>query len=93
VAIGKVQPNPSRPAKYLLFEKLLVSDDAGGHRWGWFEYEDHSDAVKLPRWVTDPAVGQMTPLSHNADEYDFTNDVGHKHLGSWLDRAAQRAGR
>jgi hypothetical protein len=35
----------------------------------------------------------VTPLSENADEYDFTNDVGHKHLGSWLDRAAQRAER
>jgi hypothetical protein len=93
MAVGKVQPNPSQPAKYLLFEKLPVPDGAGGHRWGWFAYEDHSDAVNLPRWVTDPAVGQVTPLSDNADEYDFTRDVGHKHLGSWLDRAAQRAGR
>jgi IS30 family transposase len=93
MAIGKVQPNLSQPAKYLLYEKLAVPDGAGGYRLGWYEYEDHTDAVDLPRWVTDPPVGHVTPLSENADEYDFTNDVGHKHIGSWLDRAAQRAGR
>jgi hypothetical protein len=93
MAIGKVQPNLSQPAKYLLFEKLAVPDGAGGHRWAWCQYEDHTDAVDLPGWVTDPPIGHVTPLSDNADEYDFTNDVGHKHLGSWLDRAAQRAGR
>jgi hypothetical protein len=93
MAIGKVQPNPSKPPKYFLFEKLAVPDGAGGYRWAWCRYEDHTDDVDLPGWVTDPPVGQVTPLSDNADEYDFANDVGHKHLGSWLDRAAQRAGR
>jgi hypothetical protein len=93
MAIGKVQRSLSQPAKYFLYEKLAVPDGAGGYRWGWCEYEDHADAVDLPRWVTDPPVGHVTPLSENADEYDFTNDVAHKHIGSWLDRAAQRAGR
>jgi hypothetical protein len=94
MAIGKVQPTPSQPAKYFLFEKLAVPDGVGGgYEWGWVKYADHTDAVSLPAWVTDPAVEKVTPLSHNADEYDFTRDVGHKHLGSWLDRAAQRAGR
>jgi hypothetical protein len=93
MAIGKVQSNVSQPAKYFLFEKLAVPDGVGGYRWGWVEYEDHTDAVDLPRWVTEPSVGYVTPLSDNADEYDFMRDVGHKHIGSWLDRAAQRAGR
>jgi hypothetical protein len=93
MAIGKVQPKLSQPAKYFLFEKLAVPDGVGGYRWGWVEYEDHTDAVDLPAWVTDPPVGHVTPLSDNADEYDFMRDVGHKHIGSWLDRAAQRAGR
>lgn len=93
MAIGKVQPNVSQPAKYFLFEKLAVPDGVGGYRWNWVEYNDHTDAVDLPRWVTEPCVGHVTPLSDNADEYDFMRDVGHKHIGSWLDRAAQRAGR
>jgi hypothetical protein len=93
MAIGKIQPTPSQPAKYLLFEKLAVPDGVGGYEWGWVKYADHTDAVSLPAWVTDPAVGKVMPLSYNADEYDFTRDVGHKHIGSWLDRAAQRAGR
>jgi hypothetical protein len=82
-----------QPAKYFLFEKLPVPDGIGGQRWGWVRYADHTDSVDLPGWVTDPAEGHVTPLSANADEYDFMRDVGHKHIGSWLDRAAQRAGR
>jgi hypothetical protein len=93
MAVGKVQPNLSQPAKYFLFEKLAVPDGVDGYRWGWVKYADHTDAVDLPGWVTDPPLGQVTPLSDNADEYDFMRDVGHKHIGSWLDRAAQRAGR
>jgi hypothetical protein len=93
MAIGKFQPNLLQPAKYFLFEKLPVQDGIGGHRWGWVRYEGHTNEVNLPRWVTDPPAGYVTPLSDNADEYDFMRDVGHKHIGSWLDRAAQRAGR
>ena len=93
MAIGKVQSSSTQPAKYFLFEKLTLPNGIGGGEWVWVKYANHTDAVDLPRWVTDPPVGHVTPLSVNADEYDFANDVGHKHLGSWLDRAAQRAGR
>jgi hypothetical protein len=93
MAIGKVQSNALQPAKYYLFEKLAVPDGIGGYRWGWVRFEDHTDPVDLPGWVTDPPEGQVTPFSNNADEYDFMRDVGHMHIGSWLDRAAQRAGR
>ena len=93
MAIGKVQPSILQPAKYFLFERVARPDGVGGYQWSWERYENHADAVDLPRWVSDPPAGHVTPLSVNADEYDFTNDVGHKHLGSWLDRAAQRAGR
>jgi hypothetical protein len=93
MAIGKVRQSALQPAKYFLFEKLPVPDGIGGQRWGWVRYADHTDSVDLPGWVTDPAEGHVTPLSANADEYDFMRDVGHKHIGSWLDRAAQRAGR
>jgi hypothetical protein len=93
MAIGKVQQSPSQPAKYFLFEKLALPDGVGGYGWGWVRYADHTDAVDLPGWVAEPREGQVTPFSYNADEYDFMGDVGHKHLGSWLDRAAKRAGR
>ena len=49
------------------------------------------DVDHLKVFATDPPIGHVTPLSDNAKEYDFTNDVGNKHLGRWLDRAAQRA--
>jgi Thoeris protein ThsB, TIR-like domain len=76
MAIGKVQRTPSQPVRYFLFEKLALPNGVGGYEWGWVRYDDHTDAVDLPRWVTDPAVGKVTPLSDNADEYDFMRDVG-----------------
>jgi len=53
---------------------------------------------------SDPVVGSTSvflkafsfasvPSSSAPIKYDFMRDVGHKHIGTWLDRAAQRAGR
>jgi hypothetical protein len=60
---------------------------------GWVRYEDHTDQVKLPPWLSDPTPGYVIPLSANAAEYDYIADHGHKNVGLWIDRAAQQAGR
>jgi hypothetical protein len=39
------------------------------------------------------AAVYVTRLSQSADEYDYIADDGHKNIGAWIDRAAQRAGR
>jgi hypothetical protein len=49
--------------------------------------------VKLPPWLADPVAGYVTLLSSGASEYDYINNDGHKNIGSWIDRAAQQAGR
>ena len=49
--------------------------------------------MKLPRWLADPAPGYVTPLANSADVYDYITQDGHKNIGAWIDRAAQRAGR
>jgi hypothetical protein len=33
------------------------------------------------------------PLSAGAEEYNYAAQQGHKNLGTWIDRAAIRAGR
>jgi hypothetical protein len=93
MAIGKVQEANFEPPQYYLFEKLPVRDDVGGWKWGWQRYSDYTNSVKRPRWLTDPLPGYVTPLSQNADAYDYIANNGHKNIGGWIDRAAQQAGR
>ena len=63
----------------------------GGYGWEWHHYEDYTYPVERPSWVSDPPAGYVTPLSENADLYDFIADHGHKNIGVWIDRAARRA--
>jgi hypothetical protein len=93
MAIGKVQDNALRPARYFLFEKRLVWDGVGGWKLGWCRYDDYKIAVELPAWVRDPQPGYVTPLSDCAPERDYIAHDGHKNIGGWIDLAAQRAGR
>jgi hypothetical protein len=91
IAIGKVQDFGE--TRYYLFEKLAKPDGFGNYRWEWHRYNDYTDSVTLPAWVTDPSPGYVTPFSANADLYDYIADEGHKNIGAWIDRAAVRAGR
>jgi MTH538 TIR-like domain (DUF1863) len=93
MAVGKVQPNSWDEPRYILYEKRRVSDGAGGWRWAWLPYRDFTRSVELPRWLTDPKLDHVTPLSHCAAEYDYMADNGHGNIGSWIDLAARRAGR
>jgi hypothetical protein len=90
MAVGKVQADISTPARYYLFEKQALP---GGYRWAWNRYGDYSSSVTLPSWLADPIAGYVTPLSQNASVYDYIADDGHRNIGSWIDKAAQGAGR
>jgi hypothetical protein len=91
ISVGKVQEQGQ--TKYRLFEKLALPNGAGGYRWSWERYSDYTDSVTRPAWLNDPPVGYVTPLSTNAALYDYIANEGHKNIGSWIDQAAQRAGR
>jgi len=93
LAIGKVQASLLQSGRYYLFEKRMGTDDNGNRTLGWYRYEDYTVQVDLPAWVTDPESGFVTPLSRNADEYDYIADNGHSNIGNWIDRAAWRSGR
>jgi hypothetical protein len=93
MAIGKVQANAWDPVRYFLFEKRHVWDGIRGWHLGWDRYDDYKSEVNLPAWVTDPKPGFVTPLSDRAAEYDYIANDGHRNIGSWIDLAAQRAGR
>ena len=74
----------------------------------WRTYEDYTDPVPLPRYITDIplrhvfplpryitdiSLEHIMPLSAVTRQYDFIVDEGAKNLGSWIDAAAVSAGR
>jgi hypothetical protein len=93
MAVGKVQPGVLSTPSYYLFEQLAVPNGIGGYKWEWHRYNDYISSVSLPAWVADPLAGYVTPLSQNATVHDYIPDDGHRNIGSWIDKAAQGAGR
>jgi hypothetical protein len=79
--------------RYFLYEKQAWPNGIGGYHWAWNRYADYTSSVTLPLWLTDPPAGYVTPLSQKATVYDYIADDGHKNIGSWIDKAAQAAGR
>jgi hypothetical protein len=92
MAVGKVQDGALSPARHYLFERIATPGPSG-YQWAWQRYQDYTDAVKLPKWLAEPAPAYVTPLSNNANTYDYIADNGHRNIGAWRDLAAQRAGR
>ena len=93
MAVGKVQPGLLSTPRYFLYEKQALPNSSGGYRWAWNRYVDYTSSVSLPSWLADPVAGYVTPLSQNATVYNYIADDGHKNIGSWIDSAAQGAGR
>jgi hypothetical protein len=89
LGIRRVQDHALLPARYYLYEQMPYTTAAGARDWQWVRYQDYTDPVKLPPWLADPAAGSVMPLSVSADEYDYIAADGHKHIGAWIDRAAQ----
>jgi Thoeris protein ThsB, TIR-like domain len=85
MAVGKVQDNFLASSKYYLFERDL--------QYGWLPYQDYTNPVKRPTYLSDPAPGHVTPLSHGTMVRDFIGDTGSKNIGLWIDLAAQAVGR
>jgi len=85
----------SPTGKFYLYENrhVVLNHMAGQTEWQWLQYQDYTLPVPLPRYLSEPSVGYIMPLSANADEYNYITQDGHKNIGAWIDRAAQRAGR
>lgn len=94
MAVGKVQEGALSVARYYLCEKRSVPISFGHHNWQWHPYSDYTLEIKLPTWLADPpSHNWVMPLSHNARVYDYVVEDGHRNIGSWIDGAAQAAGR
>src|SRR5262245_59730235 len=59
----------------------------------WQAYEDHSQAVPLPRYVAEFPIGHTYTLATFVPVYDMMNDSGYQHIGSWIETAARAVGR
>jgi MTH538 TIR-like domain (DUF1863) len=87
---GGRQVSTWEPVRYYPFERKL---NTATWQFEWVRYEDYTREVKLPRWLAVPDPGLVMPLASYAGEYDYMTHDGHKNIGTWLDRAARRAGR
>jgi hypothetical protein len=73
----------------VLYEKILTTNQwTGAWEYVWQLYSDYMSAVPLPKYLSEPLVGYIHPLSMGAMTYDYCVQLGHKNIGSWIDRAA-----
>jgi len=81
--------------KFYLYERRfeVVNFLTGQGDWVWRPYSDYSHPVLLPRYLPAPDIEHVRWLSPYVDEYDYVSDEGPKNIGTWIDRAAVRAGR
>jgi hypothetical protein len=93
MGIAKLWQNRRLPPQYYLYEMNLVPDGYGGVIERWIRYDDFTDPVKKPAWLSDPGVDEIMPLSANAAEFDYECDCGHRNIGTWIDEAAKQSGR
>lgn len=59
----------------------------------WLPYRDFQGPIPRPKYLPNIAVGRLIPLSACTRTYDYVHDLGHKHVGRWIDAAAIDAGR
>jgi hypothetical protein len=85
----------SSSGKFYLYEKrpVVLNPFVSQAEWQWHEYEDYTLEVSLPQYLSEPAVGWVMPLSNGTEEYNYVTHDGHRNIGAWIDRAAQRVGR
>jgi hypothetical protein len=81
--------------KYYLYEKVVVvvNPATGELGWEWRQYEDYTDPVQLPQYISRVPAGYVIPLSAYTAEHDYVQEGGHKNIGAWIDAAAIQVGR
>ncbi len=85
----------SPTGKFYLYEKREVTINrlSAKTEWQWLQYQDYTLAVPLPRYLAEPWVEYIMPLSWHTAEYNYATQDGHKNIGAWIDHSAQAAGR
>jgi hypothetical protein len=81
--------------RYYLYEaRPTVIDPSNGQLgWEWRQYEDYTDPVPLPGYMSAMGVGQVVPLSWATGAHDYVAGQGDQNIGTWIDQAADAAGR
>jgi MTH538 TIR-like domain (DUF1863) len=79
---------------YILVERVPTIDFATQlPEFKWQAYEDHSQAVPLPRYVADFPIGHTYTLATFVPVYDMMKDGGYQNIGVWIETAARAVGR
>lgn len=93
--IGRLGIYKGQDGQFKLYEwrEIITNFLTGQRNSGWYPYEDYTQSVPLPRYLREPDVGYVMPLSSGTVEHNFAVDNGDKNLGDWVDQAAQAVGR
>ncbi|MFZ3350795.1 MAG: TIR domain-containing protein [Xanthobacteraceae bacterium] len=78
LAENKWVPSVSNPAQY---------------EWRWSRYDDFTDPVSCPQYLTLKSNSHVTALSEGTWRYDYLSENGMQKLGMWLDTAARQVSR
>jgi MTH538 TIR-like domain (DUF1863) len=70
-----------------------TSANPSQYGWQWFRYDDFTDSVSFPPYLSAKPSSQVTALSEGTRHYDYMADRGVVALGSWVDAAAKQVGR
>lgn len=63
------------------------------YEWRWYRYDDYTDPLPLPPYLSEKREPDVCALSEGAAYYDYVNSGGTLQLGVWLDNAARQVGR
>ncbi|MFM2151344.1 MAG: hypothetical protein RLZZ187_3650 [Pseudomonadota bacterium] len=85
MGVVKLQPTLLSISQYYLCERDKYGE--------WQRYSKYTLPVPMPKFLLDPDIGYVMPLSAGTKSYDYANNSGHLRIGDWLDEAAQAAGR
>ena len=78
--------------KFYIYERVVDAAANGELTWDWQPYEDFTDPVRMPKFISAIGVGRVMPLAWVAREYDWVNDNGAVNIGGWIDLTAKDAG-
>ena len=67
--------------------------EGGQVEFEWHWYEDYKSPVPKPKFFPDIELGQIVAFSAHTKRYDFSGHSGSMNISTWLDVAANEAGR
>lgn len=74
----------SRDGQYFIYENSNAQ---------WIRFQEEPLPIAKPSYVADMSVGYVQPITVGVVEYDYVKQDGAQNLPTWIERAAEAAGK